>query len=122
MIAIGVVEALAQAHRRAALNQRTALAVTAATVAVAVAAVAVFAVRPLPRTPTAYTNPYVASFAPDTDQAIPHLVDVLETRSPGKTIVFQLDHNAWRDMNGILVQLYRTGVHGCIDSGGGSSW
>jgi hypothetical protein len=117
VIAIGVVEALAGTHRRAALPERTALAVTAATVAVAVAAVAVFAVRPLTRTPTAYTNPYVASFAPDTDQAIPHLVDVLEARSPGKTIVFQLDHDAWRDMNGILVQLDRTGVHGCIDSG-----
>ena len=64
VIAIGVVEALARAPRRAALNQRTALAVTAATVAVAVAAVAVFAMRPLTRTPTAYTNPYVASFAP----------------------------------------------------------
>jgi hypothetical protein len=118
VIAVGVVEALARAPRHAALNRRTAVAVTAATVAVAVAAVAVFAVRPLTRTPTAYTNPYVASFAPDTDQAIPRLVDVLETRSPGKTIVFKLDHNAWRDMNGILVQLYRTGVHGCI----ASSW
>ena len=117
VIAVGVVEALASAPRHAALTRRAPVAVTAATVAIAVAAIAVFAVRPLTRTPTAYTNPYVASFAPDTDAAIPHLVDVLETRSPGKTIVFKLDHNAWRDMNGILVQLYRTGTHGCIDSG-----
>jgi hypothetical protein len=127
VIAIALVEAVARtagpaadpaADRtagRAAVG-RAAMAVTAVSVAVAVAALAVLAARPLTRTPTAYTNPYVASFAPDTDAAIPQLVGVIEARSPGKTIVFRLDHDAWRDMNGILVQLDRTGAHGCIDS------
>jgi hypothetical protein len=116
VIAVGLVETVARTPRRA-ITHRTAMTVTAASVAVAVAAVAVFAVRPLTRTPTSFTNPYVASFAPDTDQAIPHAVAVVEARSPGKTLVFNLDHNAWRDMNGILVQAYRTGAHACIANG-----
>jgi hypothetical protein len=115
VIAVGLVEVVARPPRHAALSRRTVLAVTAASIAVAVAAVAVFAARPLTRTPTAFTNPYIASFAPDTDPAIPHLVAVAEARSPGKELVFKLDHNAWRDMNGILVQAYRTGARACID-------
>jgi len=118
VIAVGVVEAVGLAPGRAAVQgagaHRTATVLTAASVTVALAAVAVFATRPLAQTPTAFTNPYQPSFAPDTDAGLRHAVDVVAERSPGKTIVLKLSHNAWRDMNGFLVQAERAGVHACI--------
>jgi hypothetical protein len=83
---------------------------------VAAAAVGAVAVRPLTRTPTTFTDPAVLSFAPDTEPGLAAAVSTIAARSPGKTLVIKLDHNAWRDMTGFLVQAERTGVRACVDN------
>jgi hypothetical protein len=68
------------------------------------AALAVFAVIPGTRTSTS-----------DIDESLPHVVATLAARSPGKTIVLRIDHAAWPQAAGVLVQAERTGVRACLD-------
>ena len=84
-----------------ALPPRTGLAVA---MAAAVASCTVLAVRPATR---AITN--------DIDEALPGAVATLGARAPGRTIVLHIQHNAWPQTAGFLVQAERTGVHACVD-------
>jgi hypothetical protein len=72
--------------------------------AVAVAVFAVLAVIPGARTSTN-----------DIDEALPGAVATLAARAPGKTIVLHIDHPAWVQTTGFLVQAERTGVRACVD-------
>jgi hypothetical protein len=83
------------------LPDRVALAAGAA---LAVAAAAVFAVIP---GALASTN--------DIDEALPGAVAALAARAPGKTIVLTIEHPAWVQTTGFLVQAERTGVPVCVD-------
>ena len=79
-------------------------------------AIAAFAAAPLARTSTSYSDPAAPWMSPpDTDAAIPGAVATLAARSPGKTLVLKLDHSAWEDLTGFLVQAERTGVRACVD-------
>jgi hypothetical protein len=42
-------------------------------------------------------------------------VAALAARDPGQTIVIHMDHNAWVDTTGFLVQAERTHVRACVD-------
>jgi hypothetical protein len=86
-------------------------------VVVAFAAIAAFAAAPLTRSSTSYSDPAAPWMSPpDTDAAIPGAVATLAARSPGKTLVLKLDHGAWEDLTGFLVQAERTGVRACVDN------
>jgi hypothetical protein len=78
------------------------------TVGVAVlAAAAAFAVLAvIPGTRTGGTN--------DIDESLPQVVAALAARAPGKTIVLHIDHPAWVETTGFLVQAERTGVKACL--------
>jgi hypothetical protein len=76
-----------------------------AALAAAVAGVAVLAV--IPGTRTGSTN--------DIDLALPRVVSALAARAPGKTIVLHIDHPAWVETAGFLVQAERSGVRACLD-------
>jgi hypothetical protein len=76
-----------------------------AALAAAVAGVAVLAV--IPGTRTGSTN--------DIDQALPRVVSALAARAPGQTIVLHIDHPAWVETAGFLVQAERSGVRACLD-------
>jgi hypothetical protein len=78
---------------------------TGAALAAAVAGVAVLAV--IPGTRTGSTN--------DIDQALPRVVATLAARAPGQMIVLHIDHPAWVETTGFLVQAERTGVRACLD-------
>jgi hypothetical protein len=78
---------------------------TGAALAAAVAGVAVLAV--IPGTRTGSTN--------DIDQALPRVVATLAARAPGQMIVLHIDHPAWVETAGFLVQAERTGVRACLD-------
>ena len=94
---------------------RSALAGAVAVLAAA-GALAAFAATPLARTSTSYSDPATARSSPhDTDAAIPGAVSTLAARSPGKTLVLKLDHNAWPDLTGFLVQAERAGVRACVN-------
>jgi hypothetical protein len=69
----------------------------------AVAAFTTLAVIPGTRTSTA-----------DIDGSLPSVVATLAARAPGRTIVLGLDHVAWPEAVGFLVQAERTGVPACI--------
>jgi hypothetical protein len=87
----------------------------AAAVLVAAGAIAAFAATPLARTSTSYSDPAAAWMSPsDTDAAIPGAVAALAARSPGKTLVLSLDHDAWIELTGFLLQAERTGVRACV--------
>jgi hypothetical protein len=58
--------------------------------------------------------PATAVSASDTDAALPAAVSAVAARSHGKTIVIYLDHQAWLDVTGFLVQAERTGVRACV--------
>jgi hypothetical protein len=74
----------------------------------ALAAVATFAVLAvIPGTRTGSTN--------DIDEALPHVVATLAARAHGQTIVLHIDHAAWVETTGFLVQAERTGVKACLD-------
>ena len=92
VIAVGVSQAL---------GVRTGTALAAAG---AVAALAVFALVPGMRTSTE-----------DTDSGLPHAVAVLAARSPGREIVLSIQHQAWIDTTGFLVQAERARVRACVD-------
>jgi hypothetical protein len=112
--AVSLAEGLTRALAKTAA--RRVLAVTAAAM-VAVAAIAGFAAAPLARTSTSYSDPDAPWMSPpDTDALIPGAVATLAARSPGKTLVLNLDHDAWEDLTGFLVQAERTGVRACVDS------
>ena len=51
----------------------------------------------------------------DIDEALPQVVATLAARAPGKTIVLHIDHPAWVETTGFLVQAERTGVKACLD-------
>jgi hypothetical protein len=78
---------------------------TGAALAAAAAGVAVLAV--IPGTRTGSTN--------DIDQALPRVVATLAARAPGQVIVLRIDHPAWVETAGFLVQAERTGVRACLD-------
>jgi hypothetical protein len=100
VIVLGAVESL----RSSAVAAVAAVAVTAVAVAFAVAVYAVLAVIPGTRTSTN-----------DIDEALPGAVAALAARAPGKTIVLHIDHPAWVQTTGFLVQAERTGVRACVD-------
>ena len=70
----------------------------------AVAAVTTLAVIPGTRTSTN-----------DIDESLPGVVATIAARAPGRPIVLHLDHPAWPEAAGFLVQADRTGVRACID-------
>jgi len=71
------------------------------------AAVATFAVLAvIPGTRTGSTN--------DIDESLPRVVATLAARAQGKTIVLHIDHAAWVETTGFLVQAERTGVKACL--------
>jgi hypothetical protein len=76
----------------------------AASTAAAVAAAAVLAVLP-----------GTLASTKDIDEALPGAVAALAARAPGKTIVLTIDHPAWVQTAGFLVQAERTGVSVCVD-------
>ena len=116
LIAAAVALAGALARALAGTPARRLLA-GAAAVLVAAGAIAAFAAAPLARTSTSYSDPYAPWMSPpDTDAAIPGAVAALAARSPGQTLVLNLDHDAWEDLTGFLVQAERTGVLACVDS------
>ena len=84
---------------RFALGLGTGVAVLAAAAAFVVLAV-------IPGTRTS-TN--------DIDEALPQVVATLAARAPGQTIVLHIDHSAWVETTGFLVQAERTGVKACLD-------
>ena len=78
------------------------------TIVAVVAAVAAFtALAVIPGTRTS-TN--------DIDESLPRAVATLAARAPGKPIVLHLDHPAWPEAVGFLVQAERTGIRACIDN------
>ena len=82
-----------------ALNAGTALAVLAAAVTFITLAV-------IPGTRTS-TN--------DIDESLPRVVASLAARAPGRTVVLHIDHPAWVETTGFLVQAERSGVKACLD-------
>jgi hypothetical protein len=54
----------------------------------------------------------------DTDAALPGAVSAVAASAHGKTIVIYLDHAAWPDVTGFLVQAERAGVRACVASPG----
>ncbi len=78
---------------------------TALAAAGAAAALAVFALVPGTRTSTE-----------DTDAALPHAVAVVAARAPGQEIVLSIQHDAWIDTTGFLVQAERQHLRACVDS------
>ena len=89
---------------RSALAQRAFALSTAAAVLAAAAAFVVLAVIPGTH---ASTN--------DIDESLPRVVATLAARAPGKTIVLHIDHSAWVETTGFLVQAERSGVRACLD-------
>lgn len=90
---------------------------------VALAAIAGFAATPLARTSTSYSDPGAPWMSPpDTDALIPGAVATLAARSPGKTLVLNLDHNAWEDLTGFLVQAERRACAPASTTPTGSTW
>src|SRR5262249_19630866 len=49
-----------------------------------------------------------------TDPALPGAVRAVAAQAGGRTVVIRLDHNAWADVTGFLVQAERTGVWACV--------
>jgi hypothetical protein len=100
VIVLGVLESGALRGSRRAPGLATGVAVLAAA-----AAFAVLAVTPGARTSS--TN--------DIDESLPRVVAALSARAPGKTIVLHINHAAWVETVGFLVQAERTGVRACLD-------
>jgi hypothetical protein len=51
----------------------------------------------------------------DIDESLPRVVATLAARAPGQTIVLHIDHSAWVETTGFLVQAERSGVKACLD-------
>jgi hypothetical protein len=113
VVAVALAEVLTKALSKTAAKRVVAVAAAAL---VAVGAIAAFAAAPLARTSTSYSDPGAPWMSPpDTDALVPGAVATLAARSPGQTLVLNLDHNAWEDLTGFLVQAERTGVRACVD-------
>jgi hypothetical protein len=84
--------------------KRANLLVTGAAVLAAAAAFVALAVIPGTRTSTN-----------DIDESLPRVVAALAAQAHGKTIVLHIDHNAWVETTGFLVQAERSGVRACLD-------
>ena len=52
----------------------------------------------------------------DIDAALPQVVASVAARAPGELIVLHIDHPAWVETTGFLVQAERTGVRACVDA------
>jgi hypothetical protein len=89
---------------RSALAHRAVALSTAAAVLAAAAVLVVLAV-----TPGTHAN------TKDIDESLPRVVATLAARAPGKTIVLHIDHSAWVETTGFLVQAERSGVKACLD-------
>jgi hypothetical protein len=89
---------------RSALAQRAFAASTAAAVLAAAAAFVVLAVIPGTHASTK-----------DIDESLPRVVATLAARAPGVTIVLHIDHSAWVQTTGFLVQAERSGVKARLD-------
>jgi hypothetical protein len=102
-----VLAAFEAVPRKEAESRKGALAArlsTGAALLAAAAGVAVLAVIPGTRTSTN-----------DIDRALPRVVSALAARAPGQTIVLHIDHPAWVETTGFLVQAERSGVRACLD-------
>jgi hypothetical protein len=75
-------------------------------VAVLAAAAAFTVLAVIPGTRTGSTN--------DIDEALPSVVATLAARAQGRTIVLHIDHQAWVETAGFLVQAERAGVSACL--------
>ncbi len=75
-------------------------------VALAAAAAAFLVLAVIPGTRTGSTN--------DIDEALPHVVATLAAQTQGRTIVLHIDHQAWVETAGFLVQAERSGVKACL--------
>ncbi len=114
--AVSLAEALARALARA--PARRVLAGAAAAL-VAVAAIAGFAAVPLSRTSAVYSDPASPwNSPPATDASLPAAVAAVAAHSPGRVLVLNLDHGAWEDLTGFLLQAERTGVRACVQQAG----
>ena len=51
----------------------------------------------------------------DIDEALPRVVATMAAQAPGQMIVLHIDHSAWVETTGFLVQAERTGVRACVD-------
>jgi hypothetical protein len=60
--------------------------------------------------------PATAADTINTEVALPDAVTAVAASAHGKTIVVYLDHNAWPDVTGFLVQAERTGVRACVQN------
>ena len=60
--------------------------------------------------------PGMRTSAHDTDAGIPRTVAAVAARAPGRVIVISLQHPAWVDVTGFLVQAERTHVRACVNS------
>lgn len=58
--------------------------------------------------------PATAADTVNTEAALPAAVQAVAASAHGKTVVIYLDHNAWPDLTGFLVQAERTGVRACV--------
>lgn len=103
VIALAAVEALMGRSGAGAARFASRLG-TAVAVLAAAAAFVTLAVIPGTRTSTN-----------DIDQSLPTVVATLAARAPGKTIVLHIDHPAWVETTGFLVQAERAGVRACLD-------
>jgi hypothetical protein len=110
VIVLGTVEAIRlprawQGSRRVPVLA-TGMAVLATGMAVLAAAAALAVLAVIPGTHSS-TN--------DIDEALPRVVAALAARAPGRTIVLHIDHPAWVETTGFLVQAERSGVGACLD-------
>jgi hypothetical protein len=79
----------------------------AAGAAVLAAVATVTALAVVPGTRTGSTN--------DIDEALPRVVATLAAQAHGRTIVLHIDHEAWVETAGFLVQAERTGIKACLN-------
>lgn len=90
-------------------------AVTAAAACAALAAGTSFAAGTQSKTSTVWqepAKPHHTEYA--TDPSMAAGVSRLAALAKGKTVVIQLDHDAWPTLGGLLTQAERTGVRACV--------
>jgi hypothetical protein len=80
----------------------------------AVVACAFFAAAPLTKTSINHTDPGELTTGADTDPTLPAGVARMAALADGRPVVLDLQHSAWPDMTGLLVQAERTGVTACV--------
>jgi len=93
---------------------------TALAAGVAALAVALFAVAPLTKTSTTYSDPSVPSSGYDTDSSLPAAVTLLTEHSARRPIVIHVGpYGTWSSMTGLLISAERRDVPICL---AGSYW